>query len=75
MIKVSINTKAIRVKRAELDMTQAQFALLVGANQGYICEIENGKIPSLKMLATMAHVLGCTIDELLIKEADNENNG
>ena len=73
MIKVLINTKEIRKRRIDKELSQIQLAEMIQVNNSYLCEIENGHvIPSLALMANIACALGCTIDELLIKETENE---
>ena len=58
--------KNLRVKRAELDMTQAELAEKSGVNIATINSYENsGYMPGADKLVALAEALGCTPNDLL----------
>ncbi len=61
---------AIRVARAEKDMTQAQLASAVGVSRQTINAIEQGTYnPTIKLCRAICKVLGKTLDELFGEES------
>ena len=55
----------LRLRRLELDMTQAQVAKTINCNKGTYANIESGKRdPSLKTAKRIACALGSTVDVL-----------
>lgn len=60
-----MNVRAYRLKRK---MKQGELARAVGVSQGFICDIEHGyAMPSLKLAARIADVLGVTLT-MLVKD-------
>lgn len=58
--------KSLRVRRAELDMTQAELADLSGVNIATINSYEQGGYtPGADKLWALAKALGCTPNDLL----------
>lgn len=58
--------KNLRVRRAELDMTQAELADLSGVNIATINSYENGGYtPGADKLWVLADSLGCTPNDLM----------
>ena len=56
----------IRKYREEAGMSQVQLAKEVGVDQSAICKMEKGLfIPTVVLVAEIAHTLGVTIDELV----------
>ncbi len=51
--------------RRRMNLTQLELAKKVGVSESYICQIENGKMVSLKKLEQLAKVLGCKAKDLL----------
>ncbi len=61
---------AIKVARAERDMTQAQLAAAVGVSRQTINAIEQGTYnPTIKLCRAICKVLGKTLDELFGEES------
>ena len=55
--------------RQKAGPTQAQVAKALGVDQSAVCWWETGKnFPRAVMLARMAKLYGCTVDDLLRKE-------
>ncbi|MBT8389951.1 MAG: helix-turn-helix transcriptional regulator [Altererythrobacter sp.] len=55
----------IRVLRAEKRLSQAELAELVGVSRNSINSVENGKFdPSLPLAFRIAHVFGCTVEDV-----------
>lgn len=58
--------RAIKVRRAELDLSRRDLAEAAGLSYSYLAEIENGaKQPSSKALASIAGALGLSPAELM----------
>ena len=55
----------LRDKRMQSGLTQLELAKKVGISESYICQIENGKMVSIKKLEQLAKVLGCKAKDLL----------
>ncbi|MCD8367163.1 MAG: helix-turn-helix transcriptional regulator [Clostridiales bacterium] len=61
---------AIKVARAEKDMTQAQLAAAVGVSRQTMNAIEQGTYnPTIKLCRAICKVLGKTLDELFGEES------
>ncbi|MCD7920710.1 MAG: helix-turn-helix transcriptional regulator [Clostridiales bacterium] len=61
---------AIKVARAEKDMTQAQLASAVGVSRQTINAIEQGTYnPTIRLCRAICKVLGKTLDELFGEES------
>ncbi|MCD8127291.1 MAG: helix-turn-helix transcriptional regulator [Clostridiales bacterium] len=61
---------AIKVARAEKDMTQAQLAAAVGVSRQTINAIEQGTYnPTIRLCRAICKVLGKTLDELFGEES------
>lgn len=64
---------AIKVARAQLDMTQKQLAEKVGISRQTINAIEQGEYnPTIKLCRAICKVLGKTLDDLFWEEEGNE---
>lgn len=51
--------------RARLGLKQEELAKLVGVRRETIGNLENGKYnPSLKLAMDIAHVFGCTVEDI-----------
>lgn len=60
---------AIKNRRQELNMTQAELAKKLGVTQSVVAKWEtNTCCPKSARLKDVADALGCTVDELLRKE-------
>ena len=55
----------LKERRRRMNLTQLELAKKVGVSESYICQIENGKMVSLKKLEQLAKVLGCKAKDLL----------
>lgn len=56
----------IRQRRRALDITQEQLAEQIGCKQTTIAQYErDSKVPTLYMTRDIAHILGCTLDDLV----------
>ena len=47
----------LKVRRKQMDLTQLELAQKIGVSESYICQIENGKMVSIKKLEEIAKVL------------------
>lgn len=64
---------AIKVARAQLDMTQKQLAEKVGISRQTMNAIEQGEYnPTIKLCRAICKVLGKTLDDLFGEEESNE---
>lgn len=62
---------AIKRRRQELGMSQADLARKLGITQIAVSKWENGdNYPKSTRLRDVADALGCTVDDLLRKEVD-----
>ena len=61
---IDIGSK-LKAKRVQMNLTQLELATKVGVSESYICQIENGKMVSIKKLEQLAKVLGCKAKDLL----------
>jgi putative transcriptional regulator len=65
---------AIKVARAEKDMTQKALAEAVGVSRQTINAIEQGEYnPTIKLCRAICRVLGKSLDDLFWKEECEEN--
>ncbi len=63
----------IRRLRVDKKITQSELAEVVGISQAMLCQIERGtKNPSLQIGKEISDALGCTIDELLCEDTDDD---
>ena len=64
---------AIKVARAQLDMTQKQLAEKVGISRQTMNAIEQGEYnPTIKLCRAICKVLGKTLDDLFGEEENDE---
>ena len=64
---------AIKVARAQLDMTQKQLAEKVGVSRQTMNAIEQGEYnPTIKLCRAICKVLGKTLDDLFGEEESDE---
>ena len=64
---------AIKVARAEKDLTQKALADMVGVSRQTINAIEKGEYnPSIKLCRAICRALGKTLDDLFWEEDENE---
>lgn len=64
---------AIKVARAEKDMTQAELAAKVGISRQTLNAIEQGNYnPTIRLCRAICRELGKTLDELFWEEDENE---
>lgn len=62
----------IRVLRKAAGVSQTDLAKTLGCGQPNICAWESGKSqPTTDKLPALAKALGCTIDDLFEKDAEN----
>jgi transcriptional regulator with XRE-family HTH domain len=60
----------IEKHRRDAGMTQAELAVRVGVSQGAVSQWESGvALPEVKHLVKMSSIFGCSVDELIKKEA------
>ena len=65
-----LNRAVLKKKMEEKGLTQAALGEAIGATQAFIGFILSGrKQPSLALAVDLAAALGCTVDELVVKEA------
>ena len=55
----------LKARREQMGLTQLELANKIGVSESYICQIEKGKIVSLKKLEQVAKVLECEAKDLL----------
>ena len=66
---MKFNSDVIRARRLALGLTQAQLAERVGVVVSLVSHWEKGdRLPSLRVLPTLASALGLTIDALYGRE-------
>ena len=66
---------AIKVARAEKDMTQKALAEAVGVSRQTINAIEKGEYnPTIKLCRRICRVLDKTLDDLFWEDDENEEN-
>lgn len=66
---------AIKVARAEKDMTQTRLAALVGISRQTMNAIEQGEYnPTIKLCRAICKVLDKTLDELFWEDDTDEEN-
>ncbi|APF22198.1 helix-turn-helix transcriptional regulator [Clostridium butyricum] len=64
---------AIKVARAQLDMTQKELAERVGVSRQTMNAIEKGEYnPTIKLCRSICKVLGKKLDDLFWEDEDNE---
>ena len=64
---------AIKVARAQRDMTQKELAEAVGISRQTVNAIEQGEYtPTIKLCRAICRVLGKTLDDLFWEEKDDE---
>ena len=64
---------AIKVARAQLDMTQKELAERVGVSRQTMNAIEKGEYnPTIKLCRSICKVLGKKLDDLIWEDDDNE---
>ncbi len=61
---VNLSSK-LKMMRTQQGLTQLELAKKIGVSESYICQIENGKMISIKKLDKLAKVLGCEARDLL----------
>ena len=61
---IDIGSK-LKAKRVQMNLTQLELATKVGVSESYICQIENGKMVSIKKLEQIAKAVGCKAKDLL----------
>lgn len=67
-MKISIRTKRVAAK-----LTQAELAKRLGVYQGAVSQWESGMTnPKLDKLIAMAELFGCTLDELLREDGQDD---
>lgn len=64
---------SIRTKRVAAKLTQAELAKRLGVYQGAVSQWESGMTnPKLDKLKAMAELFGCTLDELLREDGQDD---
>lgn len=64
-----VNIQLLKELRFKKGISQMELANAAGLSQAHYCMIENGRdAPSIKRLAAIAKVLGCTIKDLVLDE-------
>ena len=61
---VDIGSK-LKSRRRQMNLTQLELAKKTGVSESYICQIENGKMVSIRKLEKLAKVLKCEAKDLL----------
>ena len=49
----------LKAKRQQMGLTQLELAETIGVSESYICQIEKGKMVSLRKLEQIAQALNC----------------
>ena len=62
VVKLSEKLKEMRKNKG---LTQKELADKIGVSESYICQIESGKMMSIRKLDELAQVLRCDLKELL----------
>ncbi len=66
-----VNGRKIKELREEMGLNTYEFSIKVGASQSMISFVERGiKSPGVELLSRIADVFGCSLDELVEREAD-----
>ncbi len=55
----------LKARRAQMKLTQLELAKKIEVSESYICQIENGKMVSIRKLEKIAKALGCQAKDLL----------
>ena len=55
----------LKARRRQIGLTQLELANKVRVSESYLCQIENGKMVSIKKLEQLATVLKCKAKDLL----------
>ena len=55
----------LKARRVQMKLTQLELANKIGVSESYICQIENGKMVSIRKLEKIAKALGCQAKDLL----------
>ncbi|MFH1062042.1 MAG: helix-turn-helix transcriptional regulator [Candidatus Omnitrophota bacterium] len=55
----------LKTKRLQMKLTQLELAKKIGVSESYICQIEKGKMVSIKKLEQLAEAVGCKAKDLL----------
>ena len=55
----------LKARRKRMDLTQLELARKIGVSESYICQIENGKMVSIRKLEKIAKALECQAKDLL----------
>ena len=58
-------SEKMREMRKRKGLTQKELAEKIGVSESYICQIENGKMISIKKLDKLAKILECEAKDLL----------
>ncbi len=61
---VNLSNK-LKMRRKQKGLTQLEVANKIGVSESYICQIERGKMISIKKLDRLAKALGCEPKDLL----------
>ena len=61
---VNLSSK-LKLMRKQKGLTQLELAKKIGVSESYICQIENGKMISIRKLGRLAKALGCEPKDLL----------
>ena len=55
----------LKARRTQMKLTQLELAKKIEVSGSYICQIENGKMVSIRKLEKIAKALGCQAKDLL----------
>ena len=61
---IDIGSK-LKARRGQMNLTQLELAKKIGVSESYICQIENGKMVSIKKLEQLAKAVKCDAKDLL----------
>ena len=55
----------LKRRRTQMELTQLELAKKIEVSESYICQIENGKMVSIRKLEQIAKALKCEAKDLL----------
>ena len=69
-----LNTKQMRVLRAEKELSQENVARMAEISQNHYSNVERGRcIPRLEVLWRISKILGCSVTDLIVEKGEIKN--